>query len=648
MCALIASNFSKKLENHWKWKYKLKIHGEYPTDKPRASIFEPYDPNKKPVVLGPKNFKLCNKKPGDIYCSEQSPIENDKRLRSFHDVLQKELSKIESHGVPHYAAVVRQKDRASKKMEVSASADALDYLARKNFRELNSSILANPIDLSPDIVRDARLFIESALERYTKSVNEESVQQVLDIDHLVTLWRFGPGASRGTEARHFVDKLCIERPTVTENCAQLAKLIRLKNHRLLVIDQKSTEGHPMDDSPVEFYDWYFTVVPGSSLSTVTKNEDTRRTIATEPLMNMAAQLCAGAYIEGALRCVGLDISKQADLNQALAWRGSLDGSIATLDLKNASDLIQLLLIQLLWPSVWYELFIACRSPECKIDTESDVYTELNMMSTMGNGFTFPMMTLTLLALVYAVQSKRLNKPMFIDYANTGVFGDDIIVPKEDYNAIVHVLADAGLMVNTDKSYNQGSFRESCGGDFANGYNITPFYVKSLRTDPQVYSAINQLSKWCCYHEIYLHDTLAILRDMLEQPDDPIYVPFWEDPSSGIQTKTVRTRYKLWEPVPFNKYRNMDREIPEMLLLVLIGGYADSFGNFIEYTTEIPTHGMDFCTPYKLCSARLPKGYLDGGTGSDNADIEEGITYLHWISDLRWRQKISSEPALSAS
>lgn len=613
-----------------------KIHGEIPLQNPSKSIYSPYDP-KKPKVLGPKDFRRV--KPGAILCKTLAPIENDNRLRSFHEVLQKELSIIDPNGLHQFAAVTRQKSRASKKMEVSANAGDLDYSARKDFLELNSSIPGRPIDLSPAIIADARFFIESALQRYTKSVNGDSVQEVLDLDHLVTLWRFGPGASRCTEARHFVDKLCVEKPTVTRNCLQLAKLIRLHNHRLRVIDLKTISDLRPDLNFTdvdwdELYDELFTVVDGSSLSTVTKNEDTRRTIATEPLMNMAAQLCAGAYVEGALRCVGLDISKQADLNKTLAQYGSLSGLLATLDLKSASDLIQLLLIKLLWPEVWYDLIIACRSPMCKVMPDGG-YTELNMMSTMGNGFTFPVMTLTLLALVYACQSQRLKKSMFIDYATTGVFGDDIIVPKEDYNAVVNVLIDAGLLVNKDKSYSRGFFRESCGGDYVNGYDVTPFYVKSLANDPEVYSAINQISKWCADKQVYLVESLRHLVSMLDIPEKPLFVPFWDDPSSGIQTRMVSRRYRRWEPVPCFKYRDQDREIPEAMLLAFIGGYAASFGSWVEYVVDASASER---TPFELCSAKLPKGYLDGGLHGSFRETEEDIINYHWISGIMPAEK----------
>lgn len=91
-----------------------------------------------------------------------------------------------------------------------------------------------------------------------------------------------------------------------------------------------------------------------------------------------------------------------------------------------------------------------RSPECKIN---GTWTRLNMMSTMGNGFTFPMMTLTLLAIIYGYQRSIGDLPdRRVDYKVTGVYGDDIIVPTAHYLPLVEILHRCGLRVNLKKSY----------------------------------------------------------------------------------------------------------------------------------------------------------------------------------------------------
>lgn len=541
--------------------------------------------------------------------------DSDLKLRSFTSVLQNELHNVLHTGsqFAQAAAVGRLYSRAPKKMEFEDTT-VLDLKARDSFFLLNFSLPARTVRLSSSIVSDARDFITHALERYTSLVNPDLVQSTLDLDHLVGLWRFGPGSAVGTDASHFAEKICVNRPSVTPACARLAQLVRYHDPRLRVIDAKE-HNVTVDSNPEE----YMSLVQGSSLFTVPKSETTMRTAFTEPLMNMSTQLACGAYVQGALRAVGLDITTQQDKNKDLAREGSISGRLATLDLKSASDLIQPALIAELWPSVWFDLLSTCRSEYGRIYENGD-YVKLNMMSTMGNGFTFPVMTLTLLALVYATQSKRLKRRFFVDYADTAVYGDDIIVPIEDYDELCEVLRHAGLVVNLDKSYASGVFRESCGGDFAMGYDITPFYVKSLTDDLAVYVAINQVLDWSVKTGVWLTDTIIHLGSLLHKSGVPFLVPEWESPDSGVLSPLVKPRYKRLDRVRNTKLKNPKREIYEALLLMITGGYVESFGHLIKYTArgEPPRGKKDDDTEvvlYEVTSVRRPKGYL---TGTDSS------------------------------
>jgi hypothetical protein len=288
-----------------------------------------------------------------------------------------------------------------------------------------------------------------------------------------------------------------------------------------------------------------TRVEGSRLTTVPKNEDTERTIAIEPSGNMCLQLAAGMYLEGALQHIGLDIRNQQPKNVAMAKRGSRDGDIATLDLKSASDMISIDLVRALMPSEWFDLLMKLRSPTITVSSDGkardvDIQVELHMISTMGNGFTFPLMTLLLVALIYGYRCTRGGPSLFIDWTNTCVFGDDIIIPTHEYAGFVDVLTKAGLVVNLDKSYSEGSFRESCGGDFLNGVDVTPFYVKSLATEPDVYVVINQVASWGARENLNMHRTLTLLRSFID--GKPHLVPEWMNPDQGVLTSGCPRRY----------------------------------------------------------------------------------------------------------
>jgi hypothetical protein len=60
-----------------------------------------------------------------------------------------------------------------------------------------------------------------------------------------------------------------------------------------------------------------------------------------------------------------------------------------------------------------------------------------------------------------------------------VYGDDIIVPSLFYEEAVNGLQRIGLIVNLSKSFADGPFRESCGGEYYNGIDVTPVRVRKF-------------------------------------------------------------------------------------------------------------------------------------------------------------------------
>jgi len=341
----------------------------------------------------------------------------------------------------------------------------------------------------------------------SRHFDDAAPQQCLDMRLLYDSWRLGPGSSNGISGTHFADKI-VQDWTCTRRALPFVRQLRRLVPRLRLYDELNGSG--------------ITVIEGSRVITVPKNEDTDRTIAIEPIGNMALQLAAGVYIESALSHLGLHLATQQFVNRELTKVGSSCGKYATLDLKSASDLITPDLIRLLWPPEWFELLSVLRSSNCQLEGSND-WTVLFMMSTMGNGFTFPMMTMTLLALVYAAlrsvdKSCKRNKIP----SGVGVFGDDIICPTLHVEVVLEVLGGAGLSVNFDKSHYKKDdlFRESCGLDMYNGYDVTPFYVKSLANNAEIYVAINQLLAWSARHDFKPWRSFGVLLAGLERPPFP--------------------------------------------------------------------------------------------------------------------------------
>lgn len=210
------------------------------------------------------------------------------------------------------------------------------------------------------------------------------------------------------------------------------------------------------------------IVPGNILFTVAKNADIDRVACKEPDINMYLQKGLGSAIRRRLRRVGIDLNDQTK-NQRLARKGSLDGSLATLDLSSASDSITLDLVELLVPPTWYTLFFNSRSHFTSVD--GDLHRN-EMISSMGNGFTFELQSLLFYSIARTVAYFE-GVPGIIS-----VYGDDLIIPTQMSQQFMFVLDWFGFTVNPEKSFWEGPFRESCGGHFVNGLDITPFYLRA--------------------------------------------------------------------------------------------------------------------------------------------------------------------------
>jgi hypothetical protein len=91
---------------------------------------------------------------------------------------------------------------------------------------------------------------------------------------------------------------------------------------------------------------------------------------------------------------------------------------------------------------------------------------------MGNSYTFELESLLFFGITWAV-CNLLGLPC----DQLSVYGDDIIAPAAARTKLQAVLQELGFTVNTEKSYSDGPFRESCGKDYFKGFDIRPFYLK---------------------------------------------------------------------------------------------------------------------------------------------------------------------------
>lgn len=223
-----------------------------------------------------------------------------------------------------------------------------------------------------------------------------------------------------------------------------------------------------------------TYVEGSRFSTVRKNNEKRRPINVETLPNMLTQRMIGIGVRNLLRGLGLDLDTAAAMHAKLV----ASPDVATLDLKNASDSVTLALVRFLFPKWFVRLLEDARSPF--IYGPDHCYYDLKKVSSMGNGFTFELMSLILFALGRTLDEKF------------SVFGDDIIIRKDKARACIDALESVGFVVNEEKSFIDGPFRESCGANFhdEHGYieSYDLEYPTTIMEAASLYNKVKRLSQ----------------------------------------------------------------------------------------------------------------------------------------------------------
>jgi len=227
--------------------------------------------------------------------------------------------------------------------------------------------------------------------------------------------------------------------------------------------------------------------PPVKVITVPKTMKTPRLIAKEPVHMQ--------YVQQGLLELIMDNFKRDDIlskfvsfddqepNRFLAHEGSIDGSLATLDLSAASDRVsnQLVLrMTKLWPSL-QEGLQACRSRSADVDGQ---VVRLAKYASMGSALCFPVEAMVFLTLIFLGIERKAGYRFTIKDIKSfdgqvRVFGDDMIVPEDYVHEVIAVLERFGLSVNRDKSFWTGRFRESCGKEFYRGFDVS---IVKLRSD----------------------------------------------------------------------------------------------------------------------------------------------------------------------
>jgi hypothetical protein len=305
---------------------------------------------------------------------------------------------------------------------------------------------------------------------------------------------FGPGATTGVKSR-----VANAKAKLSASLACSQELLPFVGDFLAEVplwawsraglDPRFLQVLPAGDREVVFHPQI--EVHHGKMSLVPKDARSKRPIIVEPILNGFFQLGVGRYLKDRLRkTVSLDLTDQTR-NQRLACEGSVHGGYATVDLSSASDTVSRSLVNLLLPWEWYEFLAKLVTATI---SEGGRVSDLEKFSSMGNGFTFELESLLFYSVAKAC-TELLDLP-----GEVSVFGDDIIVNSRAYSLLNSVLTELGFIVNNDKSFSAGPFRESCGADWFEGKSIRPFYAKKAMSERTLYTFHNWAVR-ACEHEL---------------------------------------------------------------------------------------------------------------------------------------------------
>lgn len=299
-------------------------------------------------------------------------------------------------------------------------------------------------------------------------------------------------------------------------------------------------------------------VRGNRFLTVPKDAKKDRGIAVEPSINVYYQLALGGVIRNRLRRFGIDIQRGEPLHRRLAAEGSRFETLATIDLSNASDTVSYNLVKLLLPRKWFEALDSLRSPFTLVKGK---WVRLEKFSSMGNGFTFELETLLFFAMSFVATESSGVEP--IPGVNISTFGDDIIVPTAASKNVLAILKYFGFTPNARKTFIEGVFRESCGGDFFNGSAVRAHYLDSFPRRPDEYikwangfratiEAYYGDSHMCPYFARTWHrilDAIPFNVRKLRGPEQLGDIVIHDKPSTwNLRVRNCIREVRVWKPV----------------------------------------------------------------------------------------------------
>jgi hypothetical protein len=236
------------------------------------------------------------------------------------------------------------------------------------------------------------------------------------------------------------------------------------------------------------------------IAAVPKNYKTARIIAPEDVVRQAY---ARRYfiIMDRYTPAMVNLHDQSE-NQERARLGSIDGSMATIDLSSASDSITKSMLVSYFPDRFVRIMERVLPTHYVYEGKT---RQLFSAATMGNSVTFWLESILFTGItVAATECYTRLAGVECDYSLIHVYGDDIIADAHAAPTVMEWLERIGFSVNEDKSYfnlpecdENGDplpthyFRESCGEEYYDGTCVSSLYFPRFPLEGTLGGAFSQ-------------------------------------------------------------------------------------------------------------------------------------------------------------
>lgn len=219
-------------------------------------------------------------------------------------------------------------------------------------------------------------------------------------------------------------------------------------------------------------------INAARIVTVPKSYKSARIIAEEESYRQYENT---AVYKGILRCMKKSkcypqfCIEDQEMNRSKCLQASIDLKFATIDLSHASDCVSKALVKSVFPDNVLAALSLLPNTALYTVKGKEKSAPLQMAATAGSVLTFCIETLVFWSI--ARTAKGLFESLCSEkIPDVSVYGDDIIVPTQIAELTIDLLERLGFMVNREKSfYGQFPYRETCGAEYFNGYDVATKY-----------------------------------------------------------------------------------------------------------------------------------------------------------------------------